>query len=143
MPRDKFIDPLTADSYEFQVNHNDENEGGQAREISHLANTGNVGLVRSQGDKTPMVLSWTGTILHASQYAEMWRWFELCETQSIYLEDFAGDKYEIQITAFRPHRKRVVRNSKDPSIPYHYWTYTLEMEVLKILEGDLEGVVSP
>jgi hypothetical protein len=142
--RDQFIDPAGVKStYDFLVNHSDEQDGGQGRTVSHLANTGNVGLVRSQGDKVPMVLSWTGTILHASQHEEMWEWVELCEDQSIYVRDFAGDKYEVLITSFKPARKRTAHNRNDPTIPFHYWTYSLEMEVLAILEGDLAGVVSP
>jgi hypothetical protein len=81
------------------------------------------------------VLTYSGTIFHQVQMNEMVKFFAWSETRSIIFKDFAGDEYEVLITEFQPVRQRTVRNPRDPSIPYHYWTYSLKMEVLAFRNG--------
>lgn len=138
----KFEDPKGGKTtYEWLINHNEEEASGKRRNITRSANTDGTGLVRQQGDDSPLVFKWSGTMLHNSQVKEMAEWMELSRTQTIYLEDFANDKYEVIITAFEPKRIRTMRNpraSGDPERLY-YWTYTIELEVIRVRDGIWEG----
>lgn len=145
MARNKFTNPATAEEYSWVINHSDEEAFGKARNITESAPTGNVGLVKQQGDDGPLIKTLSGTILDRSQYQAMWQWFNLCASQTIYFTDFDGQKFEVQITSFLPqlHRK-LTAASRDPSMPSSYWTYTISLEVYACLEGDLaEAGVTP
>jgi hypothetical protein len=141
--RDKFVNPLNSESYEWDISHSDEEPMGKTRQITESANTANTGLVKQQGDVQPLVMKYNGTILKRSQFKEFWRWFELCETQTIYFTDFDGQEYEVIITDFAPKRQRTVRNPRDAAnTPLHYWNYSITMEVIRVIKGDLEGLTA-
>lgn len=144
-PRNTFTDPNSVrPTYEWQINHDEEDDFGKSRQVSHGANTANTGLVRQQADDDPMVIRLRGTILHKAQHAEMAAWFALCKTQTVYFEDFSGDKYEVLITAFRPTRQRTIKNPRDfANAPYHYWKYEMEMEVVTFLTGNPWSAAGP
>lgn len=141
--RDCFTDPATGDEYNWHVNHNVEQAFGKQRNVERTARTGFQGYVRQQGDDGPLILQFQGEILHRAQYQQMWHFYHLCETQTIYFTDFFGDEAEVQITHFTPTRVRVAKNPSDPSIPFHRWDYTIEMDVVRVISGDLltEGIV--
>lgn len=139
--RDTFHNPATGETYAWPVNHSEESEFGKKREVSTGAPTGHTGLTFQQGADDPMVLELDGTILHHLHYQQMIRWWSLSGGQSIYFTDFAGDSYEVLITDFNAVRKRTLRNPRDSSIPLHYWTYTLRMQVIGILAGSWAGVL--
>lgn len=146
MARNRFEDPAGSLSpYDWRVNHSEEDEGGQSREVDHTANTGLTGLVRQQGAAEPSILSWKGTILHRAQVVEMLKWFEACRTRTILLRDFAGDTYEVLITSFKPQRLRAAKNNSDYSnAPLWYWKYSITMEVVSFLGGTYaEAGVTP
>lgn len=139
--RDTFIDPNTGDEYEFQIGHETEAPVGKKRAISHSANSGNTGLVRQQGDVAPLILKLEGKILHLNQYEQMWHYYQLCETRTIYYRDYMGEEYEVMITEFSPQRTATVKNPKDfANAPRHYWKYTIEMEVVAVRAGALLGL---
>lgn len=133
--RNQFRNPATSDVYNWHVNHSEEGDFGKKRNIESTANTANVGLVQQQGSDEPLVLRLTGTILHQAQFDAMKSYFNLSRTQSIIFKDFAGDEYEVSITDWTPKRVRTIRNPKDTSIRLHYWTYSLEMRVLRVIAG--------
>jgi hypothetical protein len=138
--RDMFINPASGVTYEWPINHSDETQFGRSRSITTGGNTGHTGLALQQGDDAPMVLELSGTILHQAQFNAFVQWFALCAHQSVHFQDFAGDRYEVIITDFLPLRKRTLRNPRDASIPLHYWTYTLKMQVLGFVAGPWVGV---
>jgi hypothetical protein len=139
--RDTFTDPLTGATYPWLIGHDTEDSAGKQRQIQESANTANTGLVKQQGDTTPVILKYSGKILHLSQLQQFWKWFELCETQTIYFSDYAGDTYEVIITDFSPVRKATVRNPKDfANAPFWYWTYSISMEVIRVISGSMAGV---
>lgn len=142
VPRNKFVDPRTGDEYEWHNNHDEEEESGRSRNISATANTGNVGLVRQAGDMDPFTLKWSGKILRRAQHDALWSWFKLCEHQTIYLGDFDGQEYEVQIVDLRTkrHRGEVVSQS---GLNHHYWTYTIEFHVFAFLDGDMRDLSMP
>jgi hypothetical protein len=133
--RNRFYDPLTGETYLWQVNHSDEDRFGRDRNITYGAPTGNTGPVRFQGDKTPIVLQLSGVIFHQAQYEAMVSWFERCERQSILFTDFTGAGAEVIITSFQPTRVWTARNPRDASIPLHFWRYQMTMEVIRGFEG--------
>jgi hypothetical protein len=142
MARNIFINPVTSAQYPWEVNHDTEEQVGKTRNITHDANTANIGFVRQQAPSDPTTLRYTGTILTRSQLLQMWAWYTLCETQTIYFQDFEGVKYEVIITHFLPVRKRVQRNPRDPAnAPDHVWTYSIEMDVIRVVSGYLAGIV--
>lgn len=139
--RDTFINPANGEKYEWKIGHKAEEPTSKTRQITESANTGNTGLVKQQGDVQPLILKYSGSILHASQHSEMWRWYELCETQTIFFQDFMGNEYEVIITDFAPKREPTIRNPKDfKNAPFHYWTYTITMEVIRVIKGELAGL---
>lgn len=139
--RCRLTNPATGSFYDFHVNPDQEDPMGKTRNISRTAPTGNVGLVRQQGDESPMVIGIHGKIMHRVQWTELWNAYRLCETQTIHYRDWDGNEYEVQITSFTPTRVRKLSYSgRDPSLPYHYYTYDMTMEVLRFISGDLATV---
>lgn len=134
----RFIDPAdNLDTYFWPINHSAERAFGKERSIEHGGNTGGTGLVRQQGDESPMVIEIDGTILTQDQYDTFWEWFALSKTQTIYFRDFQEQKYEVTIISFLPVRVGAVK-------PVVYWTYTMRMEVIKFKSGVLfDQGVSP
>lgn len=139
--RNRFTNPANGQVYDWPINHSEEQDAGQDKNIEHSGNTGRVGLVRQQGDRTPYVLSFSGTIFHRAQHQQMEWWSSLTNYQSIYFRDFDGNEAEVIITRYKAIRHRTIKNPRDPGAPLHYWTYTIDMEVLRFIAGDLVGMV--
>jgi len=129
--RERFRDAagVLAD-YEFQVNHSEEEGFDFRRNLERTTTTSGVGFVRQQGDDSPALLRFTGTILHQNQYNQMAAYYIASQTRTIFFRDFTGTEYEVMITAWNPVRKRTLKNPRDQSINLHYFSYTLEMEVI-------------
>jgi len=139
-----FSDPSTGESYPWPINHETEESFGQERSISTEANTANTGLVRLQGDRQPMQLRLSGKMLTRAQRDAFWHWFNLCETRTIYYSDVEGNTFEVQITAYNPVRVRAERNMRDlANAPTWIYTYTLAMDVLRVISGPLYSLVNP
>lgn len=135
----RFTNPATGFAYDWPVNHDEEDSFGKERAITEAAPTahGNVpgvGLIRQQGDEAGMRLKLSGSILDPDQLRMMWAFFEATRVNSIFFRDFAGDEYEVLITAYKAPRTRVARNPRDPAHPW-IWHYTLTMEVVTIRAG--------
>lgn len=146
--RPRFTNPATGETYDWKIGHAEESEAGKTRNITRSAPTGaagnpSVGPVRQQGDDGPYILQYTGTILDRAQHQQMWRWYRMCASQTIYFRDFDSQQYEVQITDYKEQRHRTLKN-RDPSAPQHYWTYTISMEVYRFIAGDMASAgVSP
>lgn len=139
-----FYDPTTGESYPWAINHETEDDFGQTRTITTGPNTANTGLVRTQGDRQPMKLRLTGKMLTRAQRDTFWDWFNRCETRTIHYSDVEGNTFEVQIVAYNPLRVRVQRNTRDLANAQTWiWTYTMEMDVLRVLSGPLAGLVHP
>jgi hypothetical protein len=143
MSRDRFVNPVSGEVYSWHINHSDEEEVSKERSITRTSNTGNVGVVRQQGDDGPLLLRFTGSILHRAQLVAMWRFYAMCHSQTIHFYDFDDQAYEVQIIAFSPVRKRTLRNPRDSSAPMHYWTYSITMEVYAYINGDMRDAGVP
>lgn len=139
-----FTNPATSETYPWPINHETEDQFGQERSVSTTANTSNLGLVRVQGDRQPMAISLTGKILTRAQRDAFWHWFRLSETQTIYYTDVEGNTFEVQMVAYNPVRVRAQKNMRDPvNAPTWIYTYTMKLDVYRVISGPLAGLVDP
>lgn len=136
MARDRFQNPANGTVYQWPVNHDEEDASGKTRQITATAPVAGVGRIRQQGEENPLQIRWSGKILHRAHLQQMWAWFAVSRTQSIYLYDFDNQGYEVVITDFTPQRHRTLRNPRDPSAPMHYWSYSITFDVLNFLAGN-------
>lgn len=135
MARNVLRDPFTGHQYSWHVNHSDEEAIPRGRPLEAASVTTGGRIVLQQGDDVPMVLRLNGTILHAAQFVEM-KWFsDAGRDRSIVFTDYHGDSYRVFVASFEPTRVKTMQNPRDASIPYHYWKYKLELNVLDVLAG--------
>lgn len=143
----RFVDqaPGGRGTYVWPLNH-DEEEGVEARRnIDHGAPTAGTGLVRQQGASSPILIKLAGNILSRAQHVEFLAWWALCEDQTIEWWDYAGNKYEVLITFYTAPRQRLVHNPRGGTdvateAPLNKWRYQLEMEVIRVIDGDYEAI---
>jgi hypothetical protein len=134
--RNRFTNPADGSSYDWPINHDNEEANEQRRNIERTAPTAGVGFVRQQGEDSPLVLRYSGVILTQAHHDEMQAWYTLSKSQSVHFRDFAGNVFEVLIVAFTPTRVRTVANPRGGTTnPHHFWRYQIEMEVLQIISG--------
>lgn len=135
----QFIDPAgVRTTYSWPLNHEKEEKGGKQRNVTSTAPTGNVGLVREVNEVGPLTITWKGKVFTKAQVTEMWRWFQLCNSQTIFIRDFSGEEYEVLIEDFDPVKVAVARNLHDQAnAPTWIWEYTFSFTVLGIRAGPL------
>jgi hypothetical protein len=137
--RERFRDAANAmgsipNPYDFQINHSDEEPEERTRNVERSATTtpaptGPV-FVLQQGESGPPVKRYHGTILLPAQLAAMQAYYDACSNRTIFFRDFTGVEFEVLITRFSPQRQRTLRNPRDRTL-LHYWTYDIEMEVIR------------
>lgn len=138
MARNTFEDPsLTFPAYEWAIGHREEQEAGRDLTASATANVANTQVVVQQGDMGPVKFTYAGSILTREQLVSMWQWFNLCQYQTIYFTDYAGDKYEVLITSFKPVRKSGQNFRGGAGAPRWYWEYTIELTVIRNIAGPM------
>lgn len=115
--------------YDWEIGHWEEQGQALTHNIERTATTDGVGLVRQQGDPSPELLRFQGTILTQDQYDKMRAYWAACTNRTVFYRDYTGVEYEVIVTAFDPQRVPVLKNLRDPSI-MHYWRYSIEMEVI-------------
>lgn len=146
--RNQFIDlaPGGLGTYTWAVNHSEERELGGSRNIERTATTdgGIGGVVRQQGVDDPLTLSFDGTIFTEAQHQKFIAFYAIGRVRTIDFVDFTGARYEVLIASYKPTRKPTVRNPRDPynvaGNQLHYYTYTLELDVIKVKSGPWLGV---
>jgi hypothetical protein len=130
-----FVDPAgIVPTYAWYINHTEEEEVQNSRQMSSGAPTSDIGLIPQQGEEYPLVFEWKGTIFRQVDKNEMDAWYGICQGKSIYLIDFTGSAYEILITDWNVQRVGVAWNKRG-GVPW-LWKYTIIMRVLTVLEGD-------
>lgn len=138
MARNTFHDPSnTFPDYVWDIGHAEEQDSGRDLPVQSSANIANTRVITQQGDIGPAKFTYSGAILTREQLVAMWQWFNLCQYQTIHLTDFAGDRYEVVITAFKPLRRAGRNRRGGTGAPLWYWTYSLEMTVITILAGPM------
>lgn len=123
-------------TYDWLINHDEEEALGRTRNIERTALLKGTGLVLQQADDGNLQIKVSGTIFHKSQVMAFDTWMKRTKTETIHFRDFAGDEYEVVITSFQPKRQRTLLNPRDPgNAPLWFWKYTMEMEVIAIVSG--------
>lgn len=130
--KNRFRNPVNDDTYTWHINHGwggEQRSGGELALSFATTTAGNP--IPQYGELQPESWTLSGTILHRAQHEEFVEWAALCATQTIYFRDFDNAEYEVVITAYRPKREGVMRNSNDASMPYHIFRYELTMTILR------------
>lgn len=128
VPRERFRDGASIlATYEFDVNHDAEEPAGQTRNMTRSAPTGGVGFVRQQGDASPNVKRFTGSILRQEQIDAMQDYFDACSNRTVFFRDVDGTENEVIVTVF--DYTRVRGHNRRGGLPYK-WTFRLEMEII-------------
>lgn len=134
----QFVNPVDGSTYVWPINYLEDNSTGKERTIEVTANTGNVGLVRQQGDDQPLTLAFSGTILTQAHLDAFWLYYILSESQTIYFDDVDGTRYEVQITKFVPKKQRGRNPANGTGTSgLFYWKYDMEMTVYTVVSGPL------
>lgn len=130
-----FVDPSGGfPPYAWYINHSEEEEVQNSRQMGSGAPTSDIGLIPQQGERYPLVFQWKGTLFRQVDKNEMDFWYELCQVHSIYLIDFSGSSYEIIITDWNVQRVPVSVNKRG-GVPW-LWKYSITMRILNVLSGD-------
>lgn len=132
-PRNALWNPVTDHTYEWAINHSEEDEITVGRQIDHGAPAATVAVVRQQRPAGSLVLSLSGTILDPAQQAELEDFFDDCDDTTLYYRDSETDTYEVVITSFDSKRVRTARNPVTAGL--FYWTYSITMDVVRVLSG--------
>lgn len=133
----RFTDPKNGFFYDWPINHETEDPVPNSRQMSDGAPTSNIGLLPQQGVPVPLKPTWHGKIYTQLDKDKMDAWFQLCESQTIYLTDFNGSQWEILIEDFPVNRKAVGWNKRG-QIPW-IWEYSLTFRILRVISGEYTG----
>lgn len=134
----QFIDPRgILAPYSWHINHDTEQEVGRDRAMAQVAPAAGVGHVLQQGDESPLVFTYSGSILQPEQRDAMTAYFNACHSRTIYFYDCLGNQAEVVITSWKPLRVRCARNPRTGGTVY--WTYSITMQVVRVLAGDWLG----
>ena len=129
-----FTNPANGNTYTWPVNTTTENAVNKTRQIERTSTTGNVGVVKQQGDDLSYILDWTINVHGPSGNAmeiALWEWYMLSRTQTIYLTDWMGEEYEGQIILVTRTRQPAQLNGQPWAI------YQVQFEVYAFLSGVL------
>lgn len=138
--QNRFSDPATGATYDWHTNHNPTGEEltGKNRAIARTPNTSTTGVVLTQGDDGSYSIRLSGQMDMRAQLRAFWHWYELTKTQSIYFRDFDGQVFEVIIDTLQTKRVgKLGPSGRDPSVPHHYWEYTIGMTVIDFISGDM------
>lgn len=146
----RFIDPATAETWDWPINHHDESgtgskaggQGGLGRNFTVSAPTSLGVRIRQQAANDPLSFSFKGTALTRLQHQTFLYWWKKCEHHSIILRDFSGDQFEVMVTAYIPVRKPVAQNRNDMvNAALWVYDYQIDFDVISVVSGDYAGVV--
>lgn len=140
--RDTLIDhaPGGLGTYVFQVGHDAEEAIGGQRNLTVVTNTSGASSIRQQGDDEPIQLTLTGKALHESQHTALSAFYKYGRLRTMSFIDFFGQEFEVVITSYKAARLRTLRNPRDATINYHYYTWTLVMDVIAVKTGPMVPV---
>lgn len=137
-----FVNPANGDTYQWPLNpeQDAETQAGvgyqvKSRSIERTSNTGNIGATRQQGDDGPFVIHWQFNCYSAAFEEQLFAWYELCRSQSIYFTDFDGEEYEGQIITTSRMRTGALAGPGDTGQRGFYTTIVFELEVWVFRSG--------
>jgi hypothetical protein len=147
MNRVTFTDPKTGDTYVWPNNPNPDaitQAAQKQRSIDRTSSTGNVGLVKQQGDDGPYIIHWEPLIYRESHEEALWEWYAKCKLQTIHLTDFNAEVFEGQIITLGRQQIGAIGGPGDINTRMFYCKYIFEFEVYSFVSGVLATAgVSP
>lgn len=138
MAKCSFYDPVTASGYTWHLNYLSCDGPSRPANVSYDSRSSGQGVIPTQGDYTPLVLVLKGTILKRSQYLAFWEYRH--KDNSFRFTDEEGQEFEVTMTGFDCAKERTTYNPFDPDMRGHKWSYTMTLQILRVIDGDLEGV---
>lgn len=124
-----FTNPRDSSTYSWPRNPSSEQPASKVRNIERTSNTGNVGSVKQQGDDGALILDWSIICETRAMEVALLTWYVTSKTQTIYVTDWDGEEYEVQIIAVS--RQRVPSGGSSGE----YAVYDLQLEVYRFISG--------
>lgn len=139
--RDTLIDPAPGGlgTYAFDINHLEEDEYGNERQLTVTRNTSDGIAMTQQGDSAVQTKVLKGTILKESQHAALAAFAKksgrLDPTNTLIYRDFYGEEFEVLIQSYKVTPVRLSQNRRDPTMRRHKITYTLVLLIINVRNG--------
>lgn len=137
----QFHDPVGNTTYAWPVNYLSQEGPARVANVSFDSQANGLGVMATEGDISPLILSLSGTILHKAQHITFLTYFKMENT--FRYTDEEGNEYEVTMDAYEPTKERVLWNPRDVNMRSHKWTYKMRLRVVRIISGDYYGVVLP
>lgn len=134
----RFTDPATGATYDWAINPGYAGVTAptqKQRNITRTSSTSNGAPTRQQGDDGPSLIRWEVEVFTEAHELQLWVWYQLCKTQTIYLRDWAGEECEGQIVVLGRQQVGVVRGPGDASERGMYAKYVFEFEIYRFISG--------
>lgn len=137
----EFHDPVADTTYEWPVNYLQQEGPARVSNVSYDSQASALGVIATEGEVAPLVLTLSGTILHKEQHLTFLTYFRLEHT--FRYTDEEGNEFEVTMLSYEPTKERVRWNPRDPDMRMHKWTYKMALRVVRIIDGDYEDVIDP
>lgn len=142
-----FLDPSNGDTYVWHVNPPPDGitqPAQKQRQIDRTSSTGNVGLVKQQGDDGAYIMHWEPLVYHRDQETALWTWWQKCRGRTIHLTNWDGETVEGQIITLGRQEIGAIGGPGDINSRLFYCKYIFEFEVWRFVTGPLaDAGVSP
>jgi hypothetical protein len=139
MARSSFYDPTLGTTSNFLINYEELTGPDQQDQVSYEGNAGGTGIIGTKGDKAPLLLHLTGKCVHQVQ-KDMFLRYKALDT-SFKFTDEDSNAYEVTMTGLAWVKKGCSYNQFDASMRRHYWTYTMELTIIRVISGEYAGLI--
>lgn len=146
-PRAQLVNTATLETYDWAINHSEE----QAIRLFHNAELGarnpELGLVRHQSWGDGVSLRLSGAILDRDQHDRFEAFFAECETigqadpdDQLLFRDPLGSEYVVVVSSYDAKLTRTAQNPRHPDSQV-WWQYEIELYVVEARAGALVGAL--
>lgn len=102
-----FTDPVTLDTYNFEINPNDGGSPQYAKNLTYSVTSAPDGkVVAFEGRERPKTLEFSGVLLTQAHFEAMLEWYN--KQYQVSVTDDLGREFSIIIESFSPQRQRAV-----------------------------------
>lgn len=138
----EFFDPAGAlGTYQWHINHLEQEGPNRSNNVDFAGTADGRGVVPTEGEYEPLILTLSGTILHRAQNVEFWKWRHL--TNSFRFNDFEGNSYEVAMLGYEPKKIRVALNPSDPLMRSYKIEYSMQLWIIRVIDGELDDAGVP
>lgn len=139
MAKCTFYDPVLGVTNTWLLNYEEMTGPDQQDQITYEGNAARTGIIGTMGDKAPLVMQMTGKCVHSVQYELFMRYKAMSNTFKFSDED--GNEYEVQMTGLTWTKKACSYNQFDGNMRRHYWAYSMQLTIIRVISGDLLGLI--